>query len=273
MAKSGRTVAENIRLSLGVAGTTVDFKSRRTSEKADSFKRICPTCAQGNVGTKVKQVNTCPKDAAHGPFLVPELAKGKEVSKTQVVPLTAEEIAAVREVENATGKTMELNFHPTAQVAHLIPTGISYACVGTGDDFYGILAHHLATHPEVTCQGHLVMSGKEKILRVTVGPTGLIVSEMCRDDDLYDVPVTATTFDPKYLSVAEQIIDLMTSDYDPAAYADHTAERLAELLAAKAADPSATITTLTPKAAEPAIDTLAMLEASLAALKAGKDAA
>ncbi len=268
MAK-GRTVAENIRLTMGLAGTTVDFKSRKTSEKATSFKQICPECAAVNVGTKTKQVNICPKNAAHGPFTVPELAKGKEISKTEVVPLTADEIASIKEVENATGKTMELNFHPTEQVAHLIPTGISYACVGTADDFYGVLAHHLLGHPEITCQGRLVLSGKQKTFRVTVGPTGLIVSELCREAELYDVPATDMSFNPKFLPVAEQLIAMMTSDYDPEDYADHSAERLAELLAAKAADPSATVTSITAHApATPEVDMMAMMEATLAALKA-----
>lgn len=274
MARSGRSVADNIKLSIGLAGTTVDLRSRRTSEKADSFKRICPICAAGNVGTKVKQVNTCPKDAAHGPFQVPELAKGKEISKTQVVPLTADEIAAVREVENATGKEMELNFHPAEQVAHLIPTGISYACVPDGppDNFYGVLAHKVSD-PSRVCLGRLVLSGKEKLFRVTVGPTGLIVSEMCRDAELYDTPVTDTSFDPKFLPMADQLVEMVTTNYDPTMYEDHTADRLAELLAAKAADPSATVTTIAPKAPTAEADLMAAMEASLAALMAGKDAA
>lgn len=273
---TGRTVAENIKLSLGLVGTTVNFKSRRASEKSDSFKRICPDCASKGAGIAVKQANICPTCDGH--FTVPECAKGKEIVKAtknrkgEIVPLTTEEIEHVRSCEAATGKSMELHFHPAGQVAHLIPTGISYACVpgDKPDAFYGVLANQLG-NPQLVCMGKLVMGGKEKVFRVTVASTGLVVSEMCRDAEVYDVPVTDTSFDDKYLGLAGQLIEMVTADYNPEVYRDRTAERLAELLAAKAADPGATISVLpAPKAAEPEIDMLAMMEASLAALKAGK---
>lgn len=100
------------------------------------------------------------------------------------------------------------------------------------------------------------------------------MTELCREADLYTVPATEITgIEDKHRAMAEMLVAAVTCDYDPATYADHTAERLADLLAAKAADPTATVTPIRAIAPEPEVDVLAMLEASLAAIHAQKGAA
>jgi len=278
MATGPRTVAENVKLTLGLVGTTGDLKPRRRTEKVDSFRTICPVDAANNVGTAVKQKYFCP-DHPDTPFDLKDCAKGKEIVKAtktrkgEIIPLSDAEVEQIRQIEEATGKTMPLAFHPAGQVS-LVPTGISYALIPEGnkpDPFYGILASQLAM-PGRVCLGRMVLRGREKIFLVSVASTGLIVSEMCRPEDVYELPVTATDAEAKYLDFAKQLIDAATTDFDPEEYRDHTAERLDQVLAAKA-NGEATVTTITPRKAEPEVDLLAAMEASLAALKAGKEEA
>jgi non-homologous end joining protein Ku len=272
----GRTVASDVDLTLGLVRTTVSLKPRRAGEgDATGLKRICPVHAARNIGVKIQQTNVCPKVDEHTaeegrePFTIPDLASGRETSKNTVVPLTEAEIEYIRQVEGATSKAMELNFHPAAQVAHLIPTGKSYAAFSRSpDNFYGVLAHHLARLDGLVCMGTLVLSGKAKNFFVTVNEFGIVLTEVCRDQDLYEVPLTDMTADARFIPTAGALIAAVTTDYDEALYYDNSGARLAEILAEKAANPDATVTPITTvERPVPADNMLALLEASLAAAK------
>jgi non-homologous end joining protein Ku len=262
MATSPRTFAKDIRLTLGLAGTTGNLKPLRSSEKADSFCILCPTCP---TPTKVEQRLVC--EHGHGPFLPADCeGRGKKVGDV-LYSLTGAEVEAARKSDHE-GTTLELRVHPADQVEAMTrPTGIAYAFLPTSakDQFYAILCE-LVDSLGTALIGVLVLRNKEKLFRLVREPHGLSLVELCRPQELYTFEAVEGDFDPALMDMARKMVEGAMRDFDPAEYADGTAARVDAILQAKA---NGTPVPIESKRVEEPVgqDLLAALEASLAAVK------
>lgn len=258
-----RTFAKDIRLTLGLAGTTGNLKPLRSSEKADSFCILCPSCT---TPTKVEQRLVC--ENGHGPFLPNECEdRGKKVGDV-LYALTGEEVEAARRSEFE-GTTLELRVHPADQVEEATrPTGIAYAFLPTAskDPFYGILCE-LVDSLGTALVGVLVLRGKEKLFRIVREAHGLSLVELCRPEEMHRFEPVEQPFDPALMDLARKMVEAAKRDFDVDEYRDGTTDRVAAIIEAKA---NGAPVTLAPRAAAKpqGEDLLAALEASLAAAQA-----
>src|SRR5205085_8458064 len=107
--------------------------------------------------------------------------------------------------------------------------------------------------------------------RALVLETMLYPDEVNPVDDL-DIPGDEIEVTEREEKMARQLIDSLTTDFDPDKYKDDYRERVLELIEQKAAGQEIVV----EEAAEEAprvVDLMAALEASLAAVKKGKPAA
>lgn len=100
--------------------------------------------------------------------------------------------------------------------------------------------------------GRIVLRQRESLATLRVRDDVIIVQTMLWPDEVrepsFEVLATDVELRPQEEQLARSLIDSLTSDFDPGSYADRYAEAVADLVASKAADPTAT----RPKAPEPA---------------------
>lgn len=262
MATSPRTFAKDITLRLGLAGSTGNLKPLRSSEKADSFCILCPTCT---TPTKVEQRLVC--EHGHGPFLPADCeGRGKKVGDV-LYSLSGAEVEAARKSDHE-GTTLDLRVHPADQVEVMTrPTGIAYAFLPTSakDQFYAILCE-LVDSMSTALIGVLVLRNKEKLFRLVREPHGLSLVELCRPEELHSFDAVEQHFEPRLMAMARKMVEGAMRDFDPAEYADGTAARVEAIIDAKANGTPVPIESVRPE--KPAgQDLMAALEASLAAVK------
>lgn len=256
------TFAKDIRLTMGLAGSTGKLSTLRSTEKADSFCIICPECPEP---TTIEQRYVC--EHGHGPFLPNECeGRGKRVGDV-IYSLSADEVTNAR-TPTDTGKTMAIRVHPAEQVeANTRPTGIAYAFLPAADKdpFYAVLTE-MADRMSVALVGILVLRGKEKLFRIVREPHGLSLVELCRPEELNHFEPVIHECSPDELRMGAMLVEAAMRDFDPAEYADGTAARVEAIIQAKA---NGTPVPIESKRVEkPASDDLlAALEASLAAVK------
>lgn len=264
MATSPRTFAKDIRLTLGLAGTTGNLKPLRSSDKADSFCILCPECSDP---TKVEQRLVC--EHGHGPFLPADCeGRGKKVGDV-LYSLTGAEVEAARKSDHE-GTTLEVRVHPAEQVEAMTrPTGIAYAFMPTAakDPFYGILCE-LVDSLSTALVGILVLRGKEKLFRIVRDTHGLSLIELCRPEELYAFETVEQPFEPAMMDLARKIVEAAKCDFVATDYTDGTAGRVEAIIEAKST--GAPVAIVRPAKVEQGDDPLAVLaalEASLAAVK------
>jgi DNA end-binding protein Ku len=99
----------------------------------------------------------------------------------------------------------------------------------------------------------------------------LYADEVTQIADL-EVP-TAKASEPsaRELAMAEQLVESLSSEFDPSKYHDDYREKVLELIERKA-DGEVIAAPAEPEARAPVVDLMAALEASLAAARSGKDA-
>lgn len=121
----------------------------------------------------------------------------------------------------------------------------------------------------------VVLRSKESLVAIRpVGPvltleTMLYADEVVPADGIDDLPEAGGTTAPRELDMARQLIDSLTTDFDPARYKDEYRERVLELIERKAAGEEITVETPAPAPAK-VPDLMAALEASIKAANARK---
>ncbi len=264
-AKSPTTYVKDVVLVFpgGILRSTGKLKPLRTSEAADSFCMLCPQCEDP---THVHQLYAC--DNGHKDMPPDTItSRGAEVGDV-LVSLTGEEVTAARKV--ASNNTMELSVHPAREVEkNVLPTGIAYAFVPTAavDPFYGVFAE-LARSKSVALVGKLVVRGKVKRFRLVPEPFGLALIELCAPEEVYAYEKMGTTPNPAHMKLARQLAAAARRPFDPEEYRDQTADRVAAIIEAKLNGETISPVVAITVTAEPEIDIIAALEASLAAVRA-----
>jgi DNA end-binding protein Ku len=208
-----------------------------------------------------------------------KISRGLEVSKGRFVALSKEELKAA---ESSATRTIDVEqfvaldeIDPVAwdQTYYVAPDG------APGQRAYGLFREALKRSGRVAI-GRFVMRSKERIVclrpfeEIIALQTMFFPDEVRKASDLPDLPkgAAAAAGRGRELDLALQIIDSLTSKWDPAKYQDTFRERVMKLVQDKAK--GGEIQAEAPEAGKTGevVDLLAALKASLAGGKAGRAA-
>lgn len=226
-------------------------------------------------GVRIQMKRVCPEDGEEVPY--DQIVKGFEISPDRYVVITPDELKAL---DPAQSRTIDIeSFVDLDQIDPLYYDHPYYLAPDTGAaKAYGLLLAAL-TQSEKVAIARFVMRDKQYL--AAVRPAGslltletmLFADELVSPDQIEELPdpkeVKATK---KEVEMAQQLIDSLSSDFDPASYEDTYRERVLDLIERKAAGEEIA-TQPEPAEKQEVPDLMAALEASIAEAKKGGRAA
>ncbi|MGZ4352080.1 MAG: non-homologous end joining protein Ku [Gaiellaceae bacterium] len=233
-----------------------------------SFRMLHREC-----GTPIKQKRWCPvHDREVGPD---EIVKGWEVAKGEFVVVEEADLEALERQD--TSRSIEITAFVEESQVDPIYFDRTY--------FLAPAANVAARRPYVLLQsamretgraalGRFVLAGKEKLVLIRARGEALALETLFLSEDVYsqaeiDEAVEGTKVKDAELALAQQVIESLASDFDPAALTSDYRRDLKALLEAKLAGTE--VTRPEPVAEDaPVIDLMEALRASVAAAQ-GKD--
>jgi DNA end-binding protein Ku len=233
-----------------------------------SFRMLHREC-----GTPIKQKRWCPvHDREVGPD---EIVKGWEVSKGEFVVVEEADLEALERQD--TSRSIEITAFVEESQVDPIYFDRTY--------FLAPASNVAARRPYVLLQsamretgraalGRFVLAGKEKLVLIRARGEALALETLFLAEDVYsqaeiDEAVEGTEVKGAELALAQQVIESLASDFDPAALTSDYRRDLKALLEAKLA--GAELAKPEPVAEDaPVIDLMEALRASVAAAQ-GKD--
>jgi len=201
-----------------------------------------------------------------------KIVKGFELTKERYVVVTPEELDSI-----APEKTRAIDIEDFVDLEDIDPIFYDHPYYLVPDKgagkAYGLLLEAMRESGKVAI-ARVVLRSKEQLVAIRPGEgdvltmeTMIFHDEVVPADDLDDVPSTKDlkTSD-RELKMAQQLIDSLSSDFEPSKYHDEYREKVLELIEAKADGQEIAIQ---PADEEPqeVPDLMAALEASLAAVK------
>jgi len=205
-----------------------------------------------------------------------KIVKAFEITPDRYVPLTKEEMSAL-----APEKTRAIDVQDFVDLDEIDPIYFDspyYLGPAEGaEKAYSLLAKAMEETGKVAI-ARFVLRNKEHLAALRAGSgiltltTMRFADEVVPPEELDDaLPSKKPRVDKREVQMAEQLIDSLTTDFDPSAYRDEYREELLALIENKAEGKDV----VTPPAEEPtptqAPDLMAALEESIASVK-GKDA-
>lgn len=206
-----------------------------------------------------------------------DIDKGYEVSKGQYVIVTPEELESVEP-----GRSRTIDIEDFVELADIDPVYFQSAYVVAP-------ANEAAARPYKVLQAAMEQSGRAAVARfvmrskqhlAVVRPIDgrlmletLYFSDEVRDvGDITELGHLDEVGEPRdrEIEMAEQLLDSLTTDWDPTRYADTYRERVLELIESKAEGRA--IVTDEEEETAPVIDLMAALEASVKRAKEGRAA-
>jgi len=215
-------------------------------------------------GGRIREKRVCEKDGAEVPY--EHIVKGYEISKSQFVTVTAEEL---KSVEPAKEHTISIEGFVTDEEIDPIYYDRTYYVVpdGRSNKAYSLLTEALGKADRVGL-GRFVISTKEHLCAVTSDGKAMRLSTLVFGDEVVAAPkVEHHSASDKELQMAETLINQMKMKFDPAKLHDTHRDRVLELIERKA-EGKAVIAPEAP-APERIADLSAALERSLALVKGG----
>ena len=200
-----------------------------------------------------------------------KIVKGFELTKDRYVVITPEELDSV-----APEKTRAIDIEDFVDLEDIDPIFYDHPYYLVPDKgagkAYGLLLEAMRESGKVAI-ARVVLRSKEQL--VAIRPAGdvlmmetmLFHDEVVPSDDIEDLPdgkeLKATD---RELKMAQQLIDSLSSEFDPSRYRDEYRDKVLELIERKASGEEIAVQ---PEAPQPARvpDLMAALEASLAAVK------
>lgn len=215
-------------------------------------------------GGRIREKRVCEKDGAEVPY--EHIVKGYEISKSQFVTVTAEELKAVEPAKEHTisieGFVTETEIDPIYydRTYYVVPDGRS-------NKAYSLLTEALGKADRVGI-GRFVISTKEHLCAVKSDGKHLRLATLVFGDEVVDAPkVEHHAASSKELEMANALIAQMKMKFDPEKLHDTHRDRVLKLIERKA-EGKAIVTPATP-APERIADLAAALERSLAVVKGG----
>jgi DNA end-binding protein Ku len=254
-------------ISFGLVNVPVKLYSA-TSPKTVRFHQI-----SAKTGARIRQKRVDPSTGEEVPF--EEIVKGYEITPDRYVLIDPDELDAL---DPKATKTVDIeDFVDLEQIDPIYYDHSYYLAPNTGGEkAYRLLLDAMRESGKVGI-GRVVIRSKQQLCALR--PTGevLTLSTMLFGDEVLapdrldelDAIGDAGASD-RELKMSQQLIDSLSSEFDPSKYHDDYRERVLQLIERKAAGEEIAIE---PAAEEPeaAPDLMAALEASLAAVKGDGD--
>jgi DNA end-binding protein Ku len=201
-----------------------------------------------------------------------DIVKGYELTKERYVVITPEELDALDPE-----KTRTIDIEDFVDLADIDPIYYDHPYYLVPDKgaakAYGLLLQAMEESEKVAV-ARVVIRSKEQLVAIRPAPGGVLTMEtMIFSDEVVDPEEIEDLPEAKDLKVsdrevkmAQQLIDSLSSDFEPEKYRDEYREKVLELIERKAAGEEIAVQ---PEAPEPkkVPDLMAALEASLAAVK------
>jgi len=255
-------------ISFGLVNVPVKLYSA-VSKKTVRFNQL-----NAETGNRIAQKRVDPETGEEVGY--DQIVKGYELTKDRYVVITPEELDALDPE-----KTRTVDIEDFVDLDEIDPVYYDHPYYLVPDKgaakAYGLLLNAMKQANKVAI-ARVVLRSKEQL--VAIRPAGdvlmmetmLFHDEVVPSEDIDDLPdgkeLKATD---RELKMAQQLIDSLSSEFDPSSYHDQYREKVLELIERKASGEEIAVQ---PEAPEPARvpDLMAALEASLAAVKEPKKA-
>jgi DNA end-binding protein Ku len=254
-------------ISFGLVNVPVKLYSA-TSPKAVRFHQL-----SSKTGARIKQKRVDPSTGEEVPF--EDIVKGYEVTPERYVMIDPEELEALDPKATRT-----IDIEEFVEISDIDPIYYDHtyylAPTAGGAKAYRLLLDAMRQSGKVGI-GRVVIRSKQQLCALRPTDDVLALTTMLfgdevlapgRIDELESVNEAGAS--DRELTMAQQLIDSLSNEFDPDKYHDEYRERVLELIERRAAGEEVAIP---PQAEEPAPapDLMAALEASLAAVKSGED--
>ncbi len=254
-------------ISFGLVNVPVKLYSA-TSPKTVRFHQI-----SSKTGVRVRQKRVDPSTGDEVPY--EEIVKGYEITPDRYVLISSEELEAL---DPKATKTIDIEeFVDLAGIDPIFYDHSYYlAPTAGGAKAYRLLLDAMREAGKVGI-GRVVLRSKQQLcaLRPTEGvltlSTMLFGDEVLAPDRLDELDaLSEAEASERELNMAQQLIESLSAEFDPAKFRDDYRERVIELIERKASGEEIAVQ---PQAEEPAPapDLMAALEASLAAVETDGD--
>ena len=222
----------------------------------------------GPDGARINQKRVCSADGEEVAY--EDIVKGYEISKGQYVIIEPEELDAL---DPETTHTIDIeDFVELDQIDPLFFDASYYVLPDKrGEKAYRLLLEAMRDAGKVGI-AKVVMRSKQYLVAVRPVGEALVMStmnfadEVVPQDELEGLPGPSENVSDRELKMASQLIDSLSTEFDPTRYEDTYREKVLELIEKKAQGQEI-VAPEEPKAATPVVDLMAALEASLAAAK------
>jgi DNA end-binding protein Ku len=251
-------------ISFGLVNVPVKLYSA-VSRKTVRFHQL-----NGKTGTRIAQKRVDP--ATGDEVNYEDLVKGYELTKESYVVITPEELEALDPEKSRT-----IDIEDFVDLADIDPVYYDHPYYLIPDKgaakAYGLLLNAMRESGKVAI-ARVVIRTKENLVAIRPAPgnvlmmeTMIFADEVVPPDEIEELPdAKELKASERELKMAQQLIDSLSTDFEPEKYHDEYREKVLELIERKAAGEEIAVQ---PEAPEPkkVPDLMAALEASLAAVK------
>jgi DNA end-binding protein Ku len=249
-------------ISFGLVNVPVKLYSA-TSPKSVRFHQL-----SSKTGARIRQKRVDPTTDEEVPF--EDIVKGYEITPDRYVLISTEELDAL---DPKATRTIDIEeFVDLAEIDPIYYDHSYYlAPAAGGAKAYRLLVDAMRESGKVGI-GRVVLRSKQQLCALRPTGEALTLSTMLFGDEVLSPDrldeldsVNEAEASERELTMAQQLIDSLSSDFEPDKYHDEYRERVLDLIERKAAGEEIAIQ---PQAEEPAAapDLMAALEASLAAV-------
>ena len=248
-------------ISFGLVNVPVKMYSA-VSKKTVRFHQL-----NGETGVRIQQKRVDPSTDEEVPY--DQIVKGYEISPDRYVVIQPEELEALDPK-----KTRTIDIVDFVDLEDIDPIYFDhpyYLAPGTGGQKpYRLLVDAMREAGKVAI-GKVVIRSKEQLVAIRAADDVMTMAtmnfadEVVPPDTLDELPDETVDVSDRELKMAQQLIDSLSTDFEPGKYHDEYREAVLEMIERKAAGEEVAVQ---PAAEEPAKvpDLMAALEASLAAV-------
>jgi DNA end-binding protein Ku len=219
-------------------------------------------------GTRIQMKRWCPADDEEVPY--EEIVKGYEISPDHYVVITPEELEALDPQKT---RTIDIeDFVDLDEIDPLYYEHPYYLVPDAGaEKAYKLLLTALQESNKVAI-ARVVIRSKEYLTAIRPADgiltmeTMLFADELVPTDQLDELPEKDVKATDREVDMAKQLIESLTTDFDPTKYRDEYRERVLDLIERKAGGEEIAIQ-VAPEEPAKVPDLMAALEASLAEAK------
>lgn len=226
-------------------------------------------------GARIKQKRWCPVDEAEVPF--DEIVKGYEISPGQYVVIDPAELEAL--TPEGTHTIDIEDFVDLVDIDPLYYDASYYVMPDErGAKSYRLLVNAMKESGKVGI-ARVVMRTKQYLAALRPVDDVLVLSTMNYADeiapieDLGEIPGAGQSVSEREMKMAQQLIDSLSTKFDPMQYQDDYREQVVEMIERKAEGEEIVTQPAPGDSPAPVVDLMAALEASLAAAKKSRSAA